>query len=42
MKTLGGYFIEVDDVPGSDERFAGKIALSGKVTTKVPAEIPLE
>ena len=42
MATLGGYFIEVDDAPGSDERFAGSLAIGGKTTTKLPADLPSE
>jgi len=41
VKSLGGYFIEIDDVPGSEERFAGKLSLKGKVTTKVPPDLPI-
>jgi hypothetical protein len=40
VKSVGGYFIEVDDVPGSDERFAGSLSLKGKTTTKLPADLP--
>jgi len=29
MKTLGSYFLEKDDVPGSNELFAGKLKISG-------------
>jgi hypothetical protein len=42
LKTLGGYVVEVDDVPGSDLRAGGSVSLSGVVTTKVPADLPLE
>jgi hypothetical protein len=42
MATLGGYFIEVDDAPGSDERFAGSVKLGGKTTTKLPADLPAQ
>ena len=40
LKTLGGYFVEIDDVPGSDLRAGGSTSLSGKTTTKVPADLP--
>lgn len=42
LKTLGGYFIEIDDVPGSDERFAGQMTLTGKTTAKLPPDLPLD
>lgn len=42
LKTLGGYVVEVDDVPGSDLRAGGTISLSGVVTTKVPSDLPSE
>jgi len=41
VKSLGGYFIELDDVPGSDERFAGALAVKGKITTKIPPDLPV-
>jgi hypothetical protein len=40
LKTLGGLAVEVDDVPGSDQRFAGSVSLSGKATTKLPPDLP--
>jgi hypothetical protein len=40
MTTVGGYFIEVDDVAGSDQRFAGRLTLGGKTTTRLPADLP--
>jgi hypothetical protein len=40
LKTLGGYFVEIDDVPGSDLRAAGSLSLSGKTTTKLPPDLP--
>jgi hypothetical protein len=40
LKTLGGYFVEIDDVPGSDLRAGGSTSLSGKTTTKVPTDLP--
>jgi hypothetical protein len=40
FKTLGGYFVEIDDVPGSDLRAAGSLSLSGKSTTKLPSDLP--
>jgi hypothetical protein len=40
LKTLGGYFVEIDDAPGSDLRASGSLALSGKSTTKLPAGLP--
>jgi hypothetical protein len=30
MKTVGGYFTEIDDVPGSTERWAGSFKMSGQ------------
>lgn len=41
-KSLGGYFIEVDDQPGSNERFAGSVSLRGKTTTKLPPDLPAD
>jgi hypothetical protein len=40
LKSLGGYFIEIDDVVGSDQRFGGAISLAGKQTTKLPPGFP--
>jgi hypothetical protein len=40
LKSIGGYFIEIDDVPGSDERFGGTMSLNGKQTTKLPSDLP--
>ena len=40
-KTLGGAFTEIDDVPGSTERWAGSIAIGGPMIplSKVPAAL---
>lgn len=40
LKSLGGWFVEVDDAPGSDQRFAGSLTLKGKTTAKLPADLP--
>jgi len=40
VQTVAGAFVEVDDVPGSDERFAGSISVKGKTTTKLPSDLP--
>jgi len=39
LRSLGGYSWEIDDVPGSDERWIGSFGLSGKLIdeSKVPA-----
>jgi hypothetical protein len=39
VKSLGGIYLEIDDVPGSTERWAGSAAVSGKMipVSKVPA-----
>jgi hypothetical protein len=41
MKTLAGAFTEMDDVPGSTERWAGSIAIGGPMVplSKVPGAI---
>jgi hypothetical protein len=41
MKTLGGAITEIDDVPGSTERWAGTLKLSGKRIdeSKLPPEL---
>jgi hypothetical protein len=38
VKTLGGYMLEIDDVPGSTERWAGSVKISGPMVpeSKVP------
>jgi hypothetical protein len=39
MKSLGGYYFESDNVPGSTERWAGSAVVSGKMVplSKVPS-----
>ena len=39
VKTLGGFILEIDDVPGSDERWVGSAKLTGPMVpeSKVPA-----
>jgi len=39
FKSLGGYYLETDDVPGSTERWAGSATLVGKMIplSKVPS-----
>jgi hypothetical protein len=41
VKTLGGAYSEIDDVPGSTERWAGSIAMNGTMVPlfKVPVAI---
>jgi hypothetical protein len=38
VKTLGGFVVEIDDVPGSDERWAGSVKITGPMVpaSKVP------
>ena len=41
LTTLGGFVIEVDDVPGSNLRAGGTVSLKGRVTTKLPSDLPV-
>lgn len=42
VKSLGAYFVEIDDVQGSDQRFAGSMTFKGKTTTKLPTDLPVQ